>query len=145
MGKKYNSVLTRFSYASFMRRMVEGLIPEDVKQFIIQHIDSIAHLEGLLMCRTNPQKAWSAAILARGLFIDESQTVLLLTRLSEQGFMVRSATGYHYQPKSPELASMVERLAELYKSYLLPITNLIHAKSKTRIQEFADAFRLRKD
>jgi len=49
-----------------MGRMVEGVIPEDVKQFIIQHIDSIAHLEGLLMCRADPQKAWSAAILARG-------------------------------------------------------------------------------
>ena len=125
--------------------MVEGVIPEDVKQFILHYIDSIAQLEGLLMCRADPHKEWNATILARGLFIDESQTSLLLARMSEQGFIVASANGYRYQPQSPELTAMMERLAELYKSYLVPITNLIHAKTKTRIQEFADAFRIRKD
>ena len=40
---------------------------------------------------------------------------------------------------------MLERLAEIYAKHLVPVTNLIHSKPKPRIQEFADAFRLRKD
>ena len=37
------------------------------------------------------------------------------------------------------------RVAELYARYLIPVTQLIHAKPLTRVQEFADAFKLKKD
>lgn len=40
---------------------------------------------------------------------------------------------------------MVDFLAVIYAKHLGPITNLIHTKPKNRVQEFADAFRLRKD
>jgi len=40
---------------------------------------------------------------------------------------------------------MLERTAEAYAKHLVPVTNLIHSKPKPRIQEFADAFRFRKD
>jgi hypothetical protein len=35
-------------------------------------------------------------------------------------------------------------VAALYAANLIPVTNLIHAKP-SRIREFADAFKLRKD
>ena len=41
--------------------------------------------------------------------------------------------------------AMVERVAVLYRQCLIPITNLIHSKAKSRMQEFADAFKIRKD
>jgi hypothetical protein len=40
---------------------------------------------------------------------------------------------------------MGDLLADVYARYLVPVTNLIHAKPKSRVQEFADAFKLRKD
>ena len=40
---------------------------------------------------------------------------------------------------------MVGQVADLYSRYLVPVTNLIHTKKTSRIQEFADAFRIRKD
>jgi hypothetical protein len=40
---------------------------------------------------------------------------------------------------------MVDRLAELYSKYLIPVTHLIHSKPQTRVREFADAFKLRKE
>lgn len=101
------------------------------------------------MFRAHPQKLWNADSMAGSLFINESQAAALLTRLMEQGFVVKegkaSLPQYRYQPKSPECMELIERLADLYRQYLVPITNLIHAKSKTRVQEFADAFRIRKD
>jgi hypothetical protein len=125
------------------------VIPKDVSRFIIQHIDSIAQIEGLLMFCAHPQKVWSAETLARELFIGESQAAALLAQLAEQGFIASEQSAvpshYQYQPKSPEWKDMVERIAILYRQSLIPITNLIHSKSKLRIQEFADAFKLRKD
>jgi hypothetical protein len=39
----------------------------------------------------------------------------------------------------------VQRLVQLYDTHLIAITNLIHSKpSASRIQQFADAFQLRK-
>jgi hypothetical protein len=39
----------------------------------------------------------------------------------------------------------VNQVAACYAKYLIPVTNLIHTKPRTRVQEFADAFKLRKE
>lgn len=124
---------------------MDKVIPEDVSQFILQHIDSIAQIEGLFLFSADPGKGWNAEAMARELFISEAQAVSILTQLTEQGFIVRAGDSYHYQPKTPELKGMVERTSIFYRQYLIPVTNLIHSKPKSRIQEFADAFKLRKD
>lgn len=121
------------------------VIPEDVSQFILQHIDSIAQIEGLLLFCADPGRGWDAETIAPALFISESQAASILTQLTEQGFIIRAGDSYCYQPKTSELKAMVERTAALYRQYLIPVTNLIHSKSKSRVQEFADAFKLRKD
>jgi hypothetical protein len=128
--------------------MTDEVIPSDIQQFILLHIDSIAQLEGLLMLRADPQKKWTAHAVAQALYIQELQASTLLMRLLQQGFLKaeESDAGLHYQYHSnTELHDMVEHLAGLYRQYLVPITNLIHSKSRTRIQEFANAFRIRKD
>jgi hypothetical protein len=128
--------------------MADEIIPEDVKQFFLQYIDSIAQWEGLLLLRANPQVKWSAGDVARNLYIDEAQAVKILNQLLSQGFVVAEGSGplfYRYQPKPPEIEPLMVRAAALYAQYLVPVTHLIHTKAKSRIQEFADAFRLRKD
>jgi hypothetical protein len=52
---------------------------------------------------------------------------------------------YRYHPASSALAEMVDHVATLYAKYLIPVTHLIHTKPRTRVQEFADAFKLRKE
>lgn len=124
---------------------MDKVIPEDVSQFILQHIDSIAQMEGLLLFSANPERQWNAESMARELFISEEQAASILTQLTEQGFIVLAEESYHYKPKNSKLKAMVERTAALYRQYLIPVTNLIHSKPKSRVQEFADAFKLRKD
>jgi hypothetical protein len=128
--------------------MFEELIPDDIRQFILSSIDSIAQLEALLLLRAHPQEKWNIAAVARRLYITEQETLPLLSHLCEQGLVAPSdpkAIEYAYQPQSDQLTQLVDRLAELYAKHLVPVTNLIHSKPRTRIQEFADAFRLRKD
>jgi hypothetical protein len=57
----------------------------------------------------------------------------------------QSAIRYRYQPHSPELADVIDEAARFYRDHLIPMTRFIHAKPKARLQQFADAFRLRKD
>jgi hypothetical protein len=128
--------------------MVDDIIPDDVKQFILERIDSIAQLEALLLLRGSPQEDWAPNAVAKRLYIGEQEASVMLQRLCADGFLIASAEKslvYRYQVRSPELEQMVNRVAALYSMYLIPVTNLIHAKPRTRVQEFADAFKLKKD
>ena len=124
--------------------MAEDLIPEDVSDFVINHIDSIAHLEALLLLRGNPDESWTADNTARRLYISERETANVLSRLCSLGFLMVEDEVFRYACKDPELENMVGRLETLYARHLIPVTNLIHTKP-SRIREFADAFKLRKD
>lgn len=124
------------------------LIPEDVAQFIIEKIDSVAQLEALLLLRDNPQQQWDVAAVAKRLYIDDEQASKVLARLREEELLVPEpgqSFAYRYEPGSPVLSQMVDRVAKIYAKHLVPITNLIHSKPKSRVQEFADAFKFRKD
>jgi hypothetical protein len=127
--------------------MVDDLIPEDVKQFILEKIDSVAELEGLLLFSRNPENDWSVEELARRLYATPEQTADVLTRLYSQNFLTVKAgepLTYQYRPGTQKLAETVDRVAEIYSKYLVPVTNLIHSKPQTKVQQFADAFKLKK-
>ena len=128
--------------------MADSVIPEDISQFVIEKIESVAQLEALLLLRNTPDTGWSLQALAARLYISEEQTAGVLVVLRAQGFVSADAKDpslYRYRPNSKELKVMLDRLAEIYARHLVPVTNLIHSKPKSRIQEFADAFKLRKD
>jgi hypothetical protein len=128
--------------------MYQEFIPENVQQFILKRIDSVAHLEGLLLLRREPNEGWTDEAFAKRLYITSNQAAAILSRLWTDGFVITRSTQpltYTYQPSSPELEQMADLVADIYSKYLVPVTNLIHAKPKSRVQEFADAFKLKKE
>lgn len=127
--------------------MGESLIPDEVRVFLLQHIDSIAQLEALLLLRADAACTWSAEMMAKRLYITVEETAAVLEHLAAHGFAVTPPDlpdRYHYHPVSSDAAHMVDRVADLYAKYLIPVTHLIHSKPRSRVQEFADAFKLRK-
>lgn len=128
--------------------MSGDLIPDDLRQFILANIDSVAEMEALILLRSGPAQGWSAPVYTRRLYISEAETVRLLASLCAKGFATPLATEpvqYRYQPASPELGELVDRLVEFYARHLVPVTHLIHSKPQPRIREFADAFKFRRD
>jgi hypothetical protein len=126
--------------------MNEDIIPQDVRRFILLNIDSVAQLECLLLFHGRP--GWQADInaVAALLYIPEPEASLILDHLTDRAFLSKNTDKkYLYQPGSPDIAESLNRLAEIYSKYLVPVTNLIHSRSKNRIQKFADAFRIRKE
>ncbi len=129
--------------------MTDGPVPEDARQFLLKTIDSIAQWEGLLLLRAHPGEAWDAVAIAAHLYITEAETVFLMARLAEHQILALSdgpqGVRYTYNPATPELKAAIDRVAQLYKDYLIPVTRIIHSKPRNRVQEFANAFRIRKD
>jgi hypothetical protein len=128
--------------------MADDVIPADVREFLLARIDSIAQLEALLLLHGAPDAIWSVAEVAKRLYIGEQETGAVLARLAADALAAAvqaDLPGYVYRPASPALAQDVDRVAETYRTHLVPVTNLIHGKARTRVREFADAFRLRKE
>jgi hypothetical protein len=126
---------------------VDDLIPAHIRQFIANSIDSIAQLEALLLLRGDAQIGWSVEAVAKRLYISEPEVASLLAKLSNDGLLAASgdaAVLYRYRCSSAERERLVDELAALYVRHLIPVTDLIHSKRKTRVQAFADAFKVRK-
>ena len=124
------------------------VIPENIEQFIITRIDSVAHLEALLLLRREPDHGWTEQDLSKRLYIQTDQASEILAQLWADGFLIGKSANpltYQYQPGSAELADMADGLADAYSKYLVPVTNLIHSKTRSRVQQFADAFKLQKE
>ncbi|HJR76377.1 MAG TPA: hypothetical protein VJ805_05360 [Nitrospiraceae bacterium] len=127
--------------------MAPYVIPEDVRRFLLKRIDSIAHLEALLLLRENADTDWSVAGVAARLYLEPQEVVSLLSRLCDDGYAITTEGAvrqYRYRPSSAELSAIADRVAQEYAQHLVPITKLIHEKPRLRVQEFADAFKLRK-
>lgn len=122
-------------------------IPADTQRFILANIESVAEVEALLLLRSAPEQAWSAPALAQRLYIDPLQTADILKQLTDRQFLIRDSVEatYRYQPGSAELRKGIDRLAQVYSTHLIAVSELIHSKSRSRVQEFANAFRIRKD
>jgi hypothetical protein len=124
--------------------MADDLIPDDLRDFILKHFDSIAQLEALLLLRNESQVRWSAAAVAKRLYIDVTQASTILALHRSHGFFVLSDTEYRFECDGEDKRRMVDLLAGIYSRHVVPVTNIVHGKPP-RIQEFADAFRLKKD
>jgi hypothetical protein len=123
-------------------------IPPRVRQFIIDHIDSVMQLEMLLLVAAPPQRAWTAKDLADLLRIDPAWVETQLRAMTAGGLVVAQQpdpAAFRYEPRSAELSQAVDELAKTYADRRVTVIGLIFAKPIDKIRSFADAFRLRKD
>jgi hypothetical protein len=128
--------------------MSDEIIPDDIRQFIMQSIDSIAQMEALLLFRNQPETQWSTITIAQRLYMTEKQAQLILDQFVNRGIIFKlpgKTALYQYKPLSQELAEMIDKTVDFYGRFLVPVTHLIHSKAQARMQAFADAFRIRKD
>jgi hypothetical protein len=127
---------------------MDAVVPSEVQRFVLDRIDSIAQLEAILMMRNAPDTWWPSCTLAERLYIADQTCRSELDGLCQKGLVVAREEdigwSYRYAPSNGELREFVDRLVYYYSHHLVPISNLIHGKPRTRIQEFADAFTLKK-
>jgi len=124
-------------------------IPEELRRFILTSVPSVPFLEALLLLRSSPDQHWSGATLARRLYIAERTAQGLLDELCRAGIAAPCPPPeqdcFCYAPASGTLRERIDGLADVYARHLVDVTNLIHSSLDRKAQQFADAFRLRKD
>lgn len=123
---------------------MDDLIPPDVREFIVRHIDTVSELEALLILRENPGESWEAGRIAARVYSSEREIGRVLERFTADGFLERDGENYRYHCMDPEIDRTIGELARSYASHLIPVTNMIHSKPRS-MRSFSDAFRLRKE
>ena len=124
-------------------------LSDDIRRFILTSVPSVPYLEAILLLRTDPDVHWDVRRLATRLYVAERQAAELLTALTAAGVASGEVQGdmtlFRYAPATTELRERLDGLAQAYSTNLVGVTDLIHCRIDKRAQQFADAFRLRKD
>lgn len=127
------------------QEMAGDPIPQDLRDFILRHIRSVADLEALLLLRSTARESWRTDEIAQRLYIPPEMGADILKNFHTQGLLVQSTPKtYRYEPKSEDLAELVDRVAVTYAKRLIAVTTLIHGNAGSAVRSFADAFRVRK-
>lgn len=119
-------------------------ISADIQRFLADNIRSIAQLELLLMLHRERQRTWTVADAAKELYTAVSMTEPLLESLRAIGMVKLQRDQYQYAPRSKQLDDTVGELSQLYQQRRVTVINLIYSAPVKKLQDFADAFRIRK-
>jgi hypothetical protein len=129
--------------------MKRAELSEEIRRFILTSVPSVPYLEAILLLRTDPDAGWDVRRLAARLYVAERQAAELLTALAAAGIARgedhEETPLFRYAPATDELRERLDALAQAYSANLVGVTDLIHSRVDKRAQQFADAFRLRKD
>jgi hypothetical protein len=120
----------------------------EVYKFIAEKIDSVPHLEALLLLWNSRPAKWSAADLASRLYVDRNVARQLLDDLTREALIVAlpgSAEQYFYEPKSDERDRLVGLVDVTYRKQVVRISTMIHSKASSAVRDFARAFRFTKE
>lgn len=117
-----------------------------VDQFILEQIDSVPHLEALLLIWNTRPKVWSSEEMARALFIRPEVAGKILDSLVQRDLIAIPSSGfYSWLPFNEECTKLLEEIDAAYRKELVRISLMIHSKASPGVRDFARAFRLTKD
>ena len=104
-------------------------------------------MEAMLLVKALPGQPVDIRSIAQRLYIGERQAAALVEQLQAARVIVPvpgAPSSLRYDPP-PELAGMLDRAAHAYVHNLIGVTRLIHSRTERMAQQFADAFKFRKD
>jgi hypothetical protein len=125
----------------------EDDLRRDVDQFLLERIDTVPHLEALLLLWNNRPKNWSAEDMAKALFLAPEPAKGILDDLVRQRLIVGVSGAAEYYAYESEAGRdrLLAGLDVTYRRELIRISRMIHSKPSVAVREFARAFRLKKD
>lgn len=105
-------------------------VPDDIRDFILKHIASVAQIEALLLIWATPEKRWGISQIAARIYANEIETAKALEGLCKVGLLDRrdGTFGLNAPEQTVEL---IGRLRHTYARHLIPVTDVIHSRSRS--------------
>ena len=130
------------------QRLPASGIPEDVRAFVADHIDSVLQLELLLLLHKKRDRDFDAAEVVAELRIDAAWAAAQLEDFCARGILTcieGTPRRYRYAPQSAHVDAAIARLDQTYADRRVSVISLIFSKPADKLRSFSDAFRVRKD
>jgi predicted ArsR family transcriptional regulator len=121
---------------------------KEVDEFILEQIDTVPHLEALLLLWNSRPKQWTVEEMASALYVSSGTARNILQVLARRGLLVAgrgTPENYRYESISSKQDSLIETVDATYRRNLVRISRMIHSKAAPGVREFAQAFRFTKD
>jgi hypothetical protein len=119
-----------------------------VYKFVLDKIDSVPHLEALLLLWKTRPRGWTREDLATRLYIQPDEASRLLGDLLRDELVAITPDApdqYGYQSRGSETDGLLEDLDATYRRELVRVSTMIHSKAPPAVREFARAFRFTKE
>lgn len=123
-----------------------GAIDPDVERFLLDSIDTVPHLEALLLLFQAPALVWTVQELAARIYVNEKQAAAILEDLTRRSLITRleqSPATYQYVLRSDTQKTLLDKVALSYRTQLVQVTRFIHSNASGSVRDFARAFRLK--
>jgi DNA-binding MarR family transcriptional regulator len=124
-------------------------LPDEIRQFMEANVDSLDQLEILRVLGESPERACTTAELARAAQCPPGAAIAHVNALQARGLVSCTTNGNElvaqYGPRTPELEKLLRQLLQLYRERPVTMIKLAYARARGALQDFADAFRIRKE
>jgi hypothetical protein len=118
-----------------------GEIPDDVRRFVQDNIDSIELLHVLLMLRDAADREWSIDDISAELRSSSNSIRRRLEHLRRRRLVAVRGSAFRYDAGERSDA-LVQRLHELYMERRTSVIDMIFAARPEPLQSFSDAFKI---
>jgi hypothetical protein len=116
----------------------------EVDRFILEDIESVPHMEALLLFWNSRPRHWSLEDMAHALYLTPEQTIPILRDLAHRRLISMESDHYSYNANHPK-NELIPFLDQMYRRELVRISTMIHSKPSASVRAFARAFKLTKD
>jgi DNA-binding MarR family transcriptional regulator len=120
----------------------------DAYQFILGNLDSVPHLEALMLLWNGRPVGWTCQELASRLYISPEKVNDLVKDLVALRLVTESrgpVPKYSYFSRSEDQDNMMVLIDSAHRRDLIRISTMIHSKASSAVREFARAFRIKKE
>ena len=124
--------------------MDQNLAQKTVDEFILHEIDTVPHLEALLLLWNNRPQEWTFEAMSNSLYLPPELTRQVITDLEKRGF-VTLTDDHIFLYRSTDRDQLVDLVDKTYRREIVRISNMIHSKPAASLREFARAFRFKRD
>jgi hypothetical protein len=121
-----------------------GLDPQLV-QFIFQHIRSLGELEILICFQNSPNFALSPQEVYEAVKSNQHFVETQLKRFCSAGLLQKEGTNYRLNPDNSELNLRIQELKKSLRERPVRVIEVIIRSQDSPINDFANAFKLKKD
>lgn len=120
----------------------------EAHEFIVENLDSVPHLEALILFWNSRPVWWTCDEMASRLYIPLDRVGDLLRDLVRSQLVSESATSpprFSYYSRSKEQDEMMRLVDEAYRRDLVRISTMLHEKASPAVRDFARAFRFKRE